>query len=49
MLKILEHPRKHTTILLSAMPKTSFSNNFHDFYPWITTHMWSNFQNIRLY
>ena len=32
----VEHPRKHTTILLSAMPKTSFSNNFHDFYPWIT-------------
>ena len=30
------------------MPKTSFSNNFHDFYPWITTHLWSNVQNIRL-
>ena len=28
------------------MPKTSFSNN--DFYPWITTHLWSNVQNIRL-
>ena len=36
------------TILLSAMPKTSFSNNFHDFYPWITTHLWSNIQNKRL-
>ena len=44
----VEHPRKHTTILLSAMKKTSSSNNFHDFYPWITTHLWSNVQNIRL-